>query len=460
MDQELGVHFNKAFSDMTSDHADPNFPCILHHDCHNSHVTLEFLLYAKEHNIIVMGYVPHTTHLCQGLDVVLFSPHKCAFAEEHEKHEQETGRTLECAEFVVVNHWAVMRVFTQSNILAAFCKTGIRPFDPTVITEKMLAPSLPTSLQTTQVFPIVQPSPVRKVIDTIWGSQVLQSASAPPHVSHPLSPSPPLTPSPYYFPDAASESVAFALEHELIATSALSSQTPAPSLLGALQSSSVSFLITPSNTTADHTLPPLPSGPDLSRQLRSFFKSAQPPSPETWRNVLPSIQTVCELEEASVARMVLQDRYCSNLRLQLHNQKKQREKSEWEKALQAPEGRILTGDLFLQACERDQEVKEKKVRETQAKREKRLATKEDCILYTAWRSAQTASRKEQRALDLKHWNEEVEAAREAGLNHKIPVPRMVPRVETPEKWRRFSQKVKKDVENENEGKAAYTHSRA
>lgn len=125
MDQELGLHFIKAFNEMTSSHADPNFPHILHFDCHTSHVALNFLQYAKEHKIIVMGYVPHIMHLCQGLDVVLFSPHKCAFAEEHKKHEQETGQTLECAGSVVVNHWAVICVFTPSKILAAFCKTGI-----------------------------------------------------------------------------------------------------------------------------------------------------------------------------------------------------------------------------------------------------------------------------------------------------------------------------------------------
>ena len=353
MDQELGLHFIKAFDEMTRSHADPNFPRILHLDCHTSHVTLNFLQYAKEHNIVVMGYVPHTTHLCQGLDVVLFSPHKRAFAEEREKHERETGQTLGRAEFVVVNHRAVIRVFTPSNILAAFRKTGIRPFDPTVITRKMLAPSLPTSLQPTQVFPIAQPSPVRRVLETIWGSQVPAPAITPPWVAHPPSSSPPLTPSPYYFPDAAAESAAFAMEQDPIATLALSSQTLAPSLLSALQSSSASFLITPSNTTSECSLPPLPSAPDLSRKLQSFLKSAQPPSPETWRNLLPSIRTVCELEEASVARMVLQDRYCSNLRLQLHNKTKQRERSEREKALQVPEGRILTGDFFLQACERD-----------------------------------------------------------------------------------------------------------
>ena len=128
----------------------------------------------------------------------------------------------------------------------------------------MLAPSLPTSLQPTNVFPIVQPSPVQRVLHTILGSQVPQPAIAPPHAAYPPSPSPPLTPSPYTFPAAASESMAFAVEQEPIATAALFSQTPALSLLSTLQSSSASFLITPSNTTSDCSLPPLPYAPDLS----------------------------------------------------------------------------------------------------------------------------------------------------------------------------------------------------
>ena len=69
----------------------------------------------------------------------------------------------------------------------------------------------------------------------------------------------------------------------------------------------------------------------LSWQLCTLLNAAQLPSPETWRVLLPSIQTICELEEASVARMVLQDHYCSNLQLQLHNEKKQREKSDHER---------------------------------------------------------------------------------------------------------------------------------
>ena len=158
-----------------------------------------------------MGYVPHTTYLCQGLDVVLFFPHKCVFAE-HANHKQETGQTLGSCMCV-----------TPSTIPAAFCKTDIWPFNPTVITKKMPAPSPSTSLQPTQVFLIVQPSPIQKVLETIWGSHAPPLAITSPPVAHPPSSSPPLTPSPYYFPNAVHKSAAFAMEQDLIATSPLSS---------------------------------------------------------------------------------------------------------------------------------------------------------------------------------------------------------------------------------------------
>jgi len=45
---------------------------------------------------------------------------------------------------------------------------------------------------------------------------------------------------------------------------------------------------------------------------------------------------------------------------------------------------------------------------TQAKRQEHLATKLERSLYSAWRLSQIANQKYWRALDLKHWNGEVE----------------------------------------------------
>ena len=94
MDNELGHEFIKSFDCMTGRTADLHFPQLLHVDCHGLHITLELLSYARDHNITIMGYVPHSTHLCQGLDVAIFGVHKVHWAQEHEKFEQESGRTI------------------------------------------------------------------------------------------------------------------------------------------------------------------------------------------------------------------------------------------------------------------------------------------------------------------------------------------------------------------------------
>ena len=79
MNTILGTEFIKFFDEATQDVA-ADGPRLLQVDGHGSHVTLSFLLYAKEHNNIVLGYPPHCTCLLQGLDVIIFSPLKHAYA--------------------------------------------------------------------------------------------------------------------------------------------------------------------------------------------------------------------------------------------------------------------------------------------------------------------------------------------------------------------------------------------
>ena len=164
MNNELGIEFIKSFDRMTTPKSDLHFPRLLHVDCHGSHLTLELLNYARDHNIIIMGYVPHMTHLCQGLDVAVFGAHKVHWSEECEKHERETGHTIQKQDFLLVHSRAILRTFKKETILSAWEKTGLRPYNPNIITPQMLAPSTITSSHTQQLFPIEQPSPVRHVV--------------------------------------------------------------------------------------------------------------------------------------------------------------------------------------------------------------------------------------------------------------------------------------------------------
>ncbi len=70
-DGETGVEWIKHFDLYTKAKAHGR-PRLLLVDGHNSHYTLAFLLYAIAAHIIVLCYSSHTTHVYQGLDVVVF----------------------------------------------------------------------------------------------------------------------------------------------------------------------------------------------------------------------------------------------------------------------------------------------------------------------------------------------------------------------------------------------------
>lgn len=129
-------------------------------DGHSSHHTPELLQFARENNIIVLGYPPHCTHALQGLDVVCFAQMKEAWKEEITAHEKRTGHAVKKEDFTEVFGKAFTKAFTPETVKAAFRATGIYPYDPTVITEEQMKPSLATSTKAN--FPLTQSTPVRR----------------------------------------------------------------------------------------------------------------------------------------------------------------------------------------------------------------------------------------------------------------------------------------------------------
>ena len=57
-------------------------------DGHSSHFTMGFLQYARNNKIIILCYPSHSTHVYQGLDVVIFSVLKRAWSNERDKFEK------------------------------------------------------------------------------------------------------------------------------------------------------------------------------------------------------------------------------------------------------------------------------------------------------------------------------------------------------------------------------------
>ena len=133
-------------------------------DGHSSHYTLGSLEYARTNNIVVLCYPSHSTHVYQGLDVVIFSILKHAWSDERDKFEAQ-GSPVTKLNFMSVYAKAHIRTFTKHNIRAAFAKTGIVPHNPNVITTEMMAPSLETS--TLSMLLLGLATPVHEVVNLI-----------------------------------------------------------------------------------------------------------------------------------------------------------------------------------------------------------------------------------------------------------------------------------------------------
>ncbi|KIK19723.1 hypothetical protein PISMIDRAFT_658664 [Pisolithus microcarpus 441] len=135
--------------------------CLLLVDGHNSHYTKEFSDYARENNIHILCYPAHTTHIYQGLNVVIFRPLKHYWTEERDQYESSKQHKIDKTNFVSIYARAHKKALTPETVRAAFRKTGVWPFNPSVILDEMLAPSFETSA--VGRLPLSQPSPVHAV---------------------------------------------------------------------------------------------------------------------------------------------------------------------------------------------------------------------------------------------------------------------------------------------------------
>jgi len=160
---EIGVAWLKDWDKQTKEKANGCTRLLLV-DGHSSHYTLGFLEYARDNHIVVLCYPSHSTHVYQGLDVVVFSILKHTWSDERDRFEAR-GPAVTKLNFLAVYAKAYARTFTESNIRAAFAKTGVVPYNPSVITMEMMAPSLETL--TTSLLPLGLASPVWEVVDLI-----------------------------------------------------------------------------------------------------------------------------------------------------------------------------------------------------------------------------------------------------------------------------------------------------
>ena len=134
---ELSLKWLEHFDKMTNARRMGTYRLLLL-DGHGSHTTKQFLQYCHDRKIICYRLLPHTTHLMQPLDVVVFQPYK----HHHAEAVDEATRTG-CVEFNKMEFLAALpeirkKTFKRSTIQSAWRQSGLIPYNPRIVLDKIL----------------------------------------------------------------------------------------------------------------------------------------------------------------------------------------------------------------------------------------------------------------------------------------------------------------------------------
>jgi hypothetical protein len=108
-------------------------------DGHGSHVTLKFLEWAQAHKILVAVYPPHSTHRLQPLDVGCFAPLATYYSQllERQTRLSEGQTRMTKRDFFRCFYPAWQKAFTAETVNSSWCKTGLFPFNPGLVLDKL-----------------------------------------------------------------------------------------------------------------------------------------------------------------------------------------------------------------------------------------------------------------------------------------------------------------------------------
>jgi len=382
-----------------------------------------FLSYAREHDIHVLCYPAHTTHIYQGLDVAVFGTLKQCWSEERDEHERTMGQKITKKNFIQVYQKAHMRAVTTTTIKAAFKRTGVWPLDRHVVTHEAMAPSLVTSNQ--GHLPLQQPSPVRVLTNAIHQYQkscAIENSSPPV-----LDESDPFNSSSMRTPNTFFESLAQMSQNSDTVTGP---STPSPlenfsqTVVQSLASTSGSFLVSSSPLCSSSRLPhyvPTPISPSLKR--KSDFLNLEP---ETRREqeLQEKLAAAHEREVMHKSMMhgmqstiVLQGMYCDALNSQLAAQEESKNNPKKRGKLMGHGDGLpcyLSGDAFYtRVVDHEKAVVEQEA----AKKTRREGREQRSAALEEWKKVDEARKQRNKELKVKYraelerWKVEKERAK-------------------------------------------------
>jgi hypothetical protein len=416
-DGEIGREWIEDFDRKTREKANGRKRYLLV-DGHNSHYTVEFLTYAIEHEIAVLCYPSHCTHIYQGLDVVIFSPLKKYWQEERDREEREKGRKVSKTNFLSVYGRAHLRALTPENIKAAFRKTGVYPYDPSVVTEDMLAPAREMAIKHHAIVPME--TPVRVLVDAFTNLERRRRAAA--------------------TDDGSDEDFE---EQEILGDNVPRELKSAFAHL----SNTVQHPLFTDKPLGSHTLPPQFHTTMVSPVKRHGDLLVVEPQTDQEKLLREALQDA-EIREAELkgqirgqqAALVLQNHYCDRLRNEIHGQEDKRKKKTGNVVMKIKDvnkkGRLLTSTELVELyAEHQHDIEARDTEKARKKEEKKVHGE----AMSKWRAGEDERKKKCAEINakyqeaMKEWTKEKELAkaekRRAHLKKPVrgPLPKAAPK---------------------------------
>ena len=106
-------------------------------DGHGSHVTPEFDLFCKDHCIITLCILPHSSHLLQPLDISCFAGIKRSYGRQIEDLMRVGVSYIDKSDFLPAYLIARTEALTPTTIRSGFVAAGLVPYDPERVLSKL-----------------------------------------------------------------------------------------------------------------------------------------------------------------------------------------------------------------------------------------------------------------------------------------------------------------------------------
>lgn len=111
-------------------------PILILMDNHETHCSLETILFTRENGIVLVTFPPHTSHRLQPLDVAVYSSFKSKLAVAmNEWMIMHPGRAITIHDLAAITNTAYTSSFIMKNIVEGFRKTGTWPLNRLIFSD-------------------------------------------------------------------------------------------------------------------------------------------------------------------------------------------------------------------------------------------------------------------------------------------------------------------------------------